>query len=73
MIDVIGNLNTDLHVRFWGADELPDSLSDWPKTFEEFAEVHHLYFVGQGGTATGGDVGWWYGERANLSLLMGAI
>ncbi len=73
MNNIHGDLNSSLHIRFWGDGAVPEPLGQWEAVLREYAEVHHLNWAGQGGDATGGDFGWWYGERANLSLLVGAV
>ena len=67
VLDVVGSVHDELHVRWWGSEELPPQFMTWKTVFEKYAEAHFDFYNETS------DVAWWYKERPNISVLAGAV
>lgn len=68
MKTIYGTVNSDLHIRTWGKSGNNKRNKDWVKVFEEWASSIKKYY-----DFTEGDLTWWYTERANISIIAGAV
>jgi hypothetical protein len=67
MRTLVGDNNSTLQVRWWGPCDLLKQVEQWVSVFKNFEGCHLAFHE-----ATN-DIGWWYRERANLSLLASAV
>jgi hypothetical protein len=56
-----------LRIQYWGSKPY-NAYGNWVKVFEEWARVHLRYWQ-----QSKGDIGWWCGERTDVSLFANAI
>jgi hypothetical protein len=68
MKDLFGTLRTDLHIRTYGKGTTPKWTESWVEVLRCWAALHRRYHE-----QTRTDLGWWYSERPNLSVLTGAV